>query len=250
MIGITSAPPQRAEGRLCLHAKLVDGMSDIFSEIDEELRRDRAKVLWQRYQWPIIALAVLVVAIVGGWRGYGAWRGAQADANGDRFVIATALADAGKHEDAAAAFGKIVAANPAGYATLAAFRQASEFVALGKAPEAIAIFEKIAKDSGQNQSVRDAALVRAAYLLVDSAPDQVAGMLENIAKPGNPFRHAAREAIGLAAYKKLDLKSAQTAFEALLNDSEAPASLRSRANLVLTLISGAGVDQAPVEKKQ
>lgn len=225
-------------------------MSDIFSEIDEELRRDRAKALWQKYQWPIIALAIVVVAIVGGWRGYGAWRGAQADANGDRFLAAIALADAGKHDEAVAALAKVAAASPAGYTALAALRAASELAALGKTSEALAAFEKVAGDTSQSQSLRDVARLRAGYLMIDGAPEQAASRLDSLAKPGNPFRHAAREAIGLAAYKKLDLKSAQATFEALLNDPEAPASLRSRANLVLTLIAGAGIDHVPAEKKQ
>ena len=48
-------------------------MSDIFREIDEELRRDNFFKLWQRYGKYVIALAVVAVAITGlvvGWREY------------------------------------------------------------------------------------------------------------------------------------------------------------------------------------
>ncbi|MGZ9092727.1 MAG: tetratricopeptide repeat protein, partial [Rhodoplanes sp.] len=45
-------------------------MSDIFREVDEEVRREQLKRLWDRYGLLFIATAVLLVAAVGAWRGY------------------------------------------------------------------------------------------------------------------------------------------------------------------------------------
>ena len=36
-------------------------MSDIFHEVDEEVRREQLKKLWQKYGWLVIAACVLVV---------------------------------------------------------------------------------------------------------------------------------------------------------------------------------------------
>ena len=44
-------------------------MSDIFQEVDEEVRRERLEQLWKRYGIYIIAAVLLVLACVGGWRG-------------------------------------------------------------------------------------------------------------------------------------------------------------------------------------
>ena len=43
-------------------------LTDIFHEVDEEVRRERLQKLWERYSIYIIALAVLIVAGVGAWR--------------------------------------------------------------------------------------------------------------------------------------------------------------------------------------
>jgi hypothetical protein len=48
-------------------------VSDIFSEVDEEVRRERVRQIWERYSVLIIALAVLIVAGIGAWRGYEYW---------------------------------------------------------------------------------------------------------------------------------------------------------------------------------
>jgi hypothetical protein len=43
-------------------------VADIFQEIDEELRQDRATKLWNRYGNYVIAAAVLIVLSVGGYK--------------------------------------------------------------------------------------------------------------------------------------------------------------------------------------
>jgi len=42
-------------------------VADIFQEVDEEVRRERLKKLWDKYSIVIIALAILVVAVAIPW---------------------------------------------------------------------------------------------------------------------------------------------------------------------------------------
>ena len=45
-------------------------MSELFDEVDEDVRRDQLKKLWDQYSIYIVAGALLIIASVGGWRGY------------------------------------------------------------------------------------------------------------------------------------------------------------------------------------
>ena len=60
-------------------------MADIFHEVDEEVRREQLKRLWDRYSIYFIALAVLIVAGIGAWRGYEYWVAKRAAAAGAAF---------------------------------------------------------------------------------------------------------------------------------------------------------------------
>ena len=53
-------------------------MADIFQEVDEEVRREQLKKLWDRYGIVVIAAAVLIIAGVAGYRGYQYWLAKQA----------------------------------------------------------------------------------------------------------------------------------------------------------------------------
>ncbi len=82
-------------------------MTDIFNEVDEEVRREQLKKLWERYGNYLIAVCVLIVVGVGAWRGYEWWQAKQAAQSGAAFEQAVELAEAGKHQEAEAAFAKL-----------------------------------------------------------------------------------------------------------------------------------------------
>ena len=98
-------------------------MSDIFQEVDEEVRREQLKKLWDRYGNYVVAALILVVAGVAAWRGYAWWEAKKAAEAGAGFEAASTLAEAGKRSEAEAAFGKIAADGTSGYRHLARLRE-------------------------------------------------------------------------------------------------------------------------------
>ncbi len=120
-------------------------MTDVFREVDEEVRREQLKKLWDRYGSYAVAAAVLVVLAVAGWRGYGWWEAKQAAEAGTAFETASNLAEDGKHSEAEAAFAKLASNATASYRHLARVREAAE-LAHTDAKAAIAAYDKIAAD--------------------------------------------------------------------------------------------------------
>ena len=101
-------------------------MSEIFDEVNEELRREQLRKVWERYSGLILGAAVLIVVGVGGWRGYQYWQAEQAAKSGAAFEAAVTLAEASKATEAQAAFAKIATDGAGGYRMLAQFRSAAE----------------------------------------------------------------------------------------------------------------------------
>jgi hypothetical protein len=215
-------------------------VSDIFQEVDEEVRREQLHKLWQRYGNHLIALCFLIVAGVGAWRGYEWWEAKKAGEAGTAFESAVTLADAGKHQEAEAAFAKLATDGTAGYRVLARLREAGE-LAPSDSKAAVAAYEAIAGDTGAGQAIRDLAAVRAGYLLVDSAPySELQTRLEPLTAADRPFRHSAREILSLSAWKSGDMAAARQWTDVIMTDPQTPEQMRSRAQVLSELIAANG----------
>ena len=214
-------------------------MADIFNEVDEAVRRERLEKIWQRYGKYIIAGAVLIVAAVGGWRGYDYLERQKAQEAGAQFEEAMTLAEAGKHQEAADAFAKVAKEGGGGYRTLARLREAAE---LGSrdAKAGAAAFDTLAADSGIGQRFQDLAGIRAAYLLVDTAPfDEMRRRLEPLTAAGRTFRHSARELLALSAWRSNNMTDARRWAEQIVGDNETPSAIRSRVEVLIAMLPAA-----------
>ena len=101
-------------------------MTDVFREVDEEVRREQLKKLWERYQYLVYGVVLLIVFGVGGWRVYEWYETRRATETGTRFEIALELGDDGKHDEAEREFARIAADGTSGYRSLARLREAAE----------------------------------------------------------------------------------------------------------------------------
>src|SRR5262249_60417498 len=84
-----------------------------------------------------------------------------------------------------------------------------------------------AANASTPQPPKDFAAIRAATLLVDSAPlAEITRRLEPIAAAGAPFRHSARELLALAAWKAGDMTVMRKWTALVRADQETPPSVR------------------------
>ena len=211
-------------------------MSELFDEVDEEVRRDQLKKLWDQYSIYIIAGALLIIVGVGGWRGYQYLEAQKAAEAGAAFDKAVELSDANKHAEAEAAFNELAAKAPSGYRVLARMRAAGEVAS--RDPQAAAkMFDDIAADRSVGAEQQNLAKVRAAEMLLDTAsyPDMLA-RLEPFTTPEATYRHTARELLALSAWRANDMAAARKWLDLIGNDGETPPSMRSRAEAMQALL--------------
>jgi hypothetical protein len=211
-------------------------VSELFNEVDEDVRREQLKKLWDKYSIFIVAAALLVIAAVGGWRGYQYVEGKKAAEAGAAFDKAVELSEANKHAEAEAAFNSLAATAPSGYRLLARLRAAGE-VASHDPKAAAKLYDDIATDRSVGALDQELARVRGAGLLLETStyPDMLA-RLESATAPGASFRHTARELLALSAWRANDTTSARKWLDMIANDGETPPGLRSRAEALQALL--------------
>ena len=211
-------------------------MSELFDEVDEEVRREQLKKLWEKYSIYVIAGALLIIAAVGGWRGYQYLEAKRAAEAGAAFDAAVALSEQSKHGEAEAAFSKLAATAPSGYSMLARLRAAA--AAAARDPqEGARLYDEIAADRGVGSAEQDLARVRAAGLLLETATyPNMLQRLEPATRADATFRHTARELLALSAWRANDTAAARQWLDMIASDGETPSAMRSRAEALQALL--------------
>jgi hypothetical protein len=212
-------------------------VSDIFREVDEEVRREQLKKLWDRYGNFIAAAAILVVAGIAGWRGYAWWDAKKAAESGAAFEAASTLAEGGKHSEAEAAFAKIASEGTSGYRSLARVREAAELAAVDP-KAALTAYEQIAADAAVGPVLQDLATLRAGAILIDAGAFEEARIrLEPLTGNDRTFRHTAREFLVLAAWRAGHMSLGKRWIDMIMTDLQTPPATRSRVEMLVALSS-------------
>ncbi|WP_210483196.1 tetratricopeptide repeat protein [Microvirga antarctica] len=214
---------------------------EFIREVDDEYRRDRIALIWKRYNGVIIGAAVLVLALVGGWRYWEHLAETKSQAAGARYEDALRLSREDKGPESEAAFETLAKDADGGYGLLARFRLAAE-LGHGSAENGASAYDALAADTKIPSVWQDLARLRAAWLRLDTAePSVVRPALERLAVPTNPWRHSARELLGLSGLKTGEMEFAGKWFDQIAADRETPPSLKQRLAIYTALVAGGPV---------
>jgi hypothetical protein len=205
----------------------------LIREVDEEVRQDEYKKVFDRYGTHITAAALLIIAGVGGFEGWKYFQKKQAEDASIVFLDAVKKAKDGKTEDALAAFAAV---KHQGFGQLAKLHEAA-LVGEKDSTKAIAIYDAIAADVATDKNLAELATIRSAYLKVDTVkPEELEQSLAKFDNENSPWRHAAREVIGLAAWRVKDFTMADRYMNTLFSDPDTPDAMRQRAQAMIQLI--------------
>ena len=218
-------------------------MSDIFREVEEDVRRERLEKFWKAYGTWVIVFAVLVLAGIGGYQVWRRHEAAEGLKISDAYVAAQRITDPAQ---AAPAFEKIADRARGGYRLLAKLSQANALHASGKALDAVNLYKEIAADdSGDIGAV---ARLRAGWALAASAPrSDLETLLAPLDTPSSAWRPLAQEILAFSDYRGAKVKQAAGEYHALAEDAQSPETLRARARAMAAFLdSGAGADSGTV----
>jgi hypothetical protein len=204
-------------------------VSDIFREIDEELRRDNLRALWSRYGRYIIAVAVFALVVAGGIVAWQDHQLSERRAQSTRYASALTLARDGKESDAIKVFTAI-AHEGGGYAVLASFEEAGLLAKSGDREAAAAAYDRISEASDIDPNLRGLAVLLSVMQRMPQAdPHTTIDRLGPLTASGNPWRPTAIELTALARLQSEDKSRALELFKNLADDPATPQGLRTRA---------------------
>jgi hypothetical protein len=210
-------------------------VADIFNEVDEDLRRDKALVFWKKYQNHIIGLVLVVIAVTAGISGWRAYHQRQVEANGTAYLQAMQTLE--RDPKAAGPQFDALAKGSSGFAVLARFQQANLALKNGDKAKAAELFHAIAGDGSVDKAMKDAAAILGGLALLDLGKnDEASKLVAPLTGDNQPYRFSALEVQGQAAFAAGDKKKAKEIFTQLKQLGQlpnAPQSVTQRADLML-----------------
>lgn len=219
-------------------------MSDIFQEVEEDIRRERYEKLWKQYGSYVVGGVVLLLLGMLGWQQWQAYQGRLREKHAAMYYEAESLLVDGNDAAAAEAFAKLADAAGPGYRAVARLREAEALLQQGQPDKALAAYDALAADSSVNRIMRNLAALKGALLVADSMPPaalrkRLAGAL----RPDSPWRYAAQELVSYALYRAGELENARNEYQSLVNEFAAPSHIRARAREMVALIDS----ERPIE---
>ena len=204
-------------------------MTDFIQEVDEDLRREHYKRLWDKYGKFAVAAAVALVLAIAGTVAYRDWQKSRRAEDTRKLIEAVELSttDQKLGPDALASLAKSASG---GVGTLARLHQAAALIRANETAKAIEVYDQVAADGSVDPIFRDLAVLLASQHRADGPEAPAAALkLAPLTQDTNPWRHPALELTAAIALSQGDKSRARDIFRRLADDATASAAIRGRA---------------------
>ena len=204
-------------------------MSDIFQEIDEDLRQDKVARLWKAYGKYLVALAVFIILVIASYRFIEHKNEKNREQTSELYELASETGRSGDKKAAIELLSDEMFDENRGYSIISKLKKA----ALAKSNNDLEGTEIVLKEIITNEDIplylRDLARLK----LFASDSDNISSQLEVLIEEEGPWKFLALELKGGIQLEGGNLKEARSIFKELTDDANTPNNLRRRASEIL-----------------
>ena len=204
-------------------------MSDIFQEIDEDLRQDKAARLWKAYGKYLIALAIFIILAIASYRFIEHKNEKNREQTSELYELASETGRSGDKKAAIELLSDEMFDENIGYSIISKLKKA----ALAKSNNDLEGTEIVLKEIITNEDIplylRDLARLK----LFASERDINIPQLDTLIEEEGPWKFLALELKGGIQLEHGNLKEARSIFKELTDDANTPNNLRRRASEIL-----------------
>lgn len=223
-------------------------MSDLFEEVEGQLRSDRYRTLArQALPWVLALLAAALVAALAVW-GWQTYRQQASDKASEQYTVGLEAMGKGNTAQAQEAWSDVAKSPAKAYASLALMQLGGLKMQSGKPADteaAVALFDQAAT-AAPDDILGDAARLKSAFAILDTAAyAKVEARLTPLMKDGHPYKVQAREALAFAKLTAGNAVGARTDFVVISQSLDAPDSARQRAKAAIDLIDSGSAKAVP-----
>ena len=211
-------------------------MSDLFSEIDEDLKKDKLRALWDKYRTIVIAIIIGPIVIFSAFTAYQNWENSKIAKSGTLLSEAIEYVNISDFNKASATIQELKNISSKEYLQYANIIEAAIAVESNDINKAIKLYEKYIQDS--NDSIlKNLALIKIAYLKLDSSSsEEIKNLLTPILIEENSLYGISLELLGYSYFRNNNYDESFKQFKLILNNQYNSPSLLNRATIMYELL--------------
>lgn len=211
-------------------------MTDLFEEVEEQLRSDRYRSFALRALPWLLGLAAAASIATLAWWGWSHYRDVAAGKASEQYAAGLDALQQGQSDQAVKLFTQVSQSPVKGYKSLALMQLGGVQLSQNKTGAAVQLFDQAA-EAAPDAVLGDAARLKSAFALLDTAPEKdVEARLTPLLQDGRPYRVQAREALAFTKLMAGDLAGARGDFVIISGMLDAPEGARARAKAAMGLI--------------
>ena len=204
-------------------------MSDIFQEIDEDLRQDKVARLWKAYGKYLVSLAVFIILAIAGYRFIEHMNEENREQASELYELASEAGRTGDKKAAIELFSDERFNETIGYAIISKLKKAT-LAKSNNDPEGMAI---VLKQIVTNEEIPSYLRNLARLKLIASDSDNYISQLDALIEGDGPWKFLALELKGGMELEVGNLKEARSIFKELTIEADTPNNMRRRASEIL-----------------
>ena len=178
-----------------------DKMSNLFNEIDDDLRQDRLKTIWATYKNSIYTAVIVISLVLIGSEAYQYYSQSKSEKSG---LILSQIVESATGDESQLIndyIDELLESGTSDYKTYALLLKSDNFISQNKLDDARETYMDLVKKA-ENSFIRDLAKLKLSYLNVDSVSfDQIQEDLSSLLESDTPLSLFAYEVLVMSAYK-------------------------------------------------
>ena len=199
-------------------------------EIDEDLKNEKLKRIWDKYGLFIIIFVTVAIFAAVSFETFIAWKDKRNQEMSDTFAYALNLQNQGRNTEAFAVLNRLKDSERGIYADSAQMQMADMLLEQNKLPEAINLLQEICNNDDFNPQLHDVAVLKlASYKLNDAPANEIEQLLAPLTSEQSLWNNAAKEILAMLALREKNFAEAKRLYQEISLNPKASDSMKSRA---------------------
>ena len=208
-------------------------------EVNEELKNERLKQIWEKYGLIIIAVVTVSLTAAISFETIKGWYNKKFQDISDTYSVASVLQEQERYDESVAVLKSVEekASNHI-YAQLAKFQQANILLEQNKNEEALVVLQNIIDDENTDKSLKEVAIIKMASYKLENAPfEDIETLLKGMIEENGNWTVIAQEVLAMSAIRHKNIEKAKELYASILANPETPENLKTRAQDMLLLLN-------------